>query len=93
MVTGNTKQVVTKDADTTVVVYGYGSTNKPFYKEAKRVKANSDRWFLILDTPVPCGQKLLLISVTRWSFCTKASERVYITAEGCEIEFGETRGL
>jgi len=31
--------------------------------------------------------------VTGWSFCTKASERVYITASGCEIEFGETRGL
>jgi hypothetical protein len=33
------------------------------------------------------------VAVTGWSFCTKASERVYITAEGCEIEFGETRGL
>ncbi len=32
-------------------------------------------------------------SLTGWSFCTKASERVYITAEGCEIEFGATRGL
>ena len=31
--------------------------------------------------------------VTGWSFCTKASERVYITASGYEIEFGETRGL
>jgi hypothetical protein len=31
--------------------------------------------------------------LTGWSFCTKASERVYITASGCEIEFGETRGL
>jgi hypothetical protein len=27
-------------------------------------------------------------TLTGWSFCTKASERVYITAEGCEIEFG-----
>ena len=24
--------------------------------------------------------------MTGWSFCNKASERVYITAEGCEIE-------
>jgi len=33
------------------------------------------------------------LTMTGWSFCTKTSERVYITAEGCEIEFGETRGL
>jgi hypothetical protein len=33
------------------------------------------------------------LGLTGWSFCTKASERVYITASGCEIEFGETRGL
>jgi hypothetical protein len=32
-------------------------------------------------------------AMTGWSFCTKASERVYITASGCEIEFGATRGL
>jgi gas vesicle protein len=31
--------------------------------------------------------------VTRPSFCTTASERVYIAASGCEIEFGGTRGL
>ncbi len=31
--------------------------------------------------------------VTRPSFCTTASERVYITASGCETEFGGTRGL
>ena len=29
--------------------------------------------------------------VTGWSFCTKASERVYITADDCEFEFGGTR--
>jgi len=34
-----------------------------------------------------------VMSVTRPSFCTTASERVYITASGCEIEFGGTRGL
>jgi hypothetical protein len=33
------------------------------------------------------------VGVTGWSFCTKASERVYITASGCEIGFGGTRGL
>jgi CheY-like chemotaxis protein len=33
------------------------------------------------------------VPMTGWSFCTKASERVYITASGCEIEFGETREL
>ena len=33
------------------------------------------------------------IHLTGWRFCTRTSERVYITAEGCEIEFGATRGL
>jgi hypothetical protein len=38
---------------------------------------------------------MLLIApdMTRPSFCTTSSERVYITASGCEIEFGGTRGL
>ncbi len=31
--------------------------------------------------------------LTRPSFCTTANERVYITAEGCEIEFGGSRLL
>jgi maltooligosyltrehalose synthase len=31
--------------------------------------------------------------VTGWSSCTRASERVYITGEGCESEFGGTREL
>jgi hypothetical protein len=29
-----------------------------------------------------------LMALTRPSFCTRASERVYITASGCETEFG-----
>ena len=32
-------------------------------------------------------------TVTGWSFCTRASERVYITARPCETELGGTRGL
>jgi hypothetical protein len=31
--------------------------------------------------------------LTSPSFCTKVSERVYITDRACEIEFGGTRGL
>jgi hypothetical protein len=31
--------------------------------------------------------------VTGPSFCTKLSERVYIKAPGCKIEFGGTKGL
>jgi len=31
--------------------------------------------------------------LTSPSFCTTASERVYITANGCEIEFGGAHGL
>jgi len=31
--------------------------------------------------------------LTRPIFCTKASERVYITASGCEIELSGARGL
>ena len=31
--------------------------------------------------------------VTRPSFCTTGSERVYITARGCETELVATRGL
>jgi hypothetical protein len=34
-----------------------------------------------------------IMGVTGWSFCTKASERVYITAERCETEFGGTSEL
>ena len=33
------------------------------------------------------------VAVTGPSFCTTASERVYITAIGCEIGFDGTRGL
>jgi hypothetical protein len=32
-------------------------------------------------------------ALTSPSFCTSSSERVYITAMGCEIELGGTRGL
>jgi schlafen family protein len=35
----------------------------------------------------------MVSGLTGWSFCTRASERVYITAEGCETEFGGTRDL
>jgi uncharacterized protein YeaO (DUF488 family) len=31
--------------------------------------------------------------LTGWSFCTRASERVYITARPCETELGGTREL
>ena len=31
-----------------------------------------------------------IFGVTRPSFCTTGSERVYITASGCETEFGGT---
>ena len=34
-----------------------------------------------------------LEKVTSPSFCTTANERVYITATGCEIEFGDAHGL
>ena len=37
--------------------------------------------------------KHLEFSVTSPSFCTTASERVYITANGCEIGFVGTPGL
>jgi len=42
---------------------------------------------------IPGTLNIAADKLTGWSFCTKASERVYITAEGCEIEFGATRGL
>ena len=34
-----------------------------------------------------------LSALTSPSFCTRANERVYITARGCETEFGGTREL
>jgi hypothetical protein len=33
------------------------------------------------------------VGLTGWSFCTRASERVYITVRPCETELGGTRGL
>jgi hypothetical protein len=33
------------------------------------------------------------LGVTSPSFCTRTSERVYITARACELEFGGVRGL
>jgi len=35
----------------------------------------------------------LILDLTGPSFCTSSSERVYITAMGCEIEFGGAREL
>jgi hypothetical protein len=45
----------------TVFVYGYSSSKNPFYKEARGKKLNSDHWSLLLNVPVGCGQKLLLM--------------------------------
>jgi IS30 family transposase len=42
---------------------------------------------------IASGSSLREIAVTGWSFCTRASERVYITARPCETELGGTRGL
>ena len=36
---------------------------------------------------------VLVVVVTSPSFCTRTSERVYITARACELDFGATRGL
>jgi hypothetical protein len=47
-------------------------------------------WSLVLLWASFLGVWVIL---TRWSFCTKASERVYITDSGCEIECGGTRAL
>jgi hypothetical protein len=46
---------------TTVFVYGYSSTKKPFYKEARTKKIEPDRWSLLLNAAVSCGEKLLLM--------------------------------
>jgi len=46
---------------TMIRVCGYGPANQPFYKEAVKVAATSDRFFLILNASVSCGQKLLLM--------------------------------
>jgi hypothetical protein len=45
----------------TVFVYGHGSGDKPFYKEARTKKLESGHWSLLLNTAVTCGQKLLLM--------------------------------
>ena len=37
--------------------------------------------------------ELRCVVVTSPSFCTTVNERVYITAIGCETEFGGTRRL
>jgi hypothetical protein len=39
------------------------------------------------------AQNVAPAGLTGWSFCTRASERVYITARPCETELGGTRGL
>jgi PAS domain S-box-containing protein len=41
----------------------------------------------------PREREVIQLLMTRPSFCTTASERVYITASGCETEFGGTMGL
>ena len=38
-------------------------------------------------------EKIAKDVLTSPSFCTTVSERVYITANGCEIEFGGAHGL
>lgn len=47
---------------TTVFVFGYNSTDSTFVKEARTRKLGSNHWSLLLNAPVSCGQKLLLIS-------------------------------
>jgi hypothetical protein len=57
-----TKNDVKDDSQvTTVFVYGYGSGNGPFFKEARTKKLDSARWSLLLNDAVSCGQKLLLM--------------------------------
>lgn len=46
----------------TVCVYGYGPSNRPFYKEAQALQATSNGCLLILGAPVDRGQKLLLMN-------------------------------
>jgi hypothetical protein len=43
----------------------------------------------VLKDPSTAYENNVLV-MTRPSFCTTASERVYITASGCETEFGVT---
>ena len=45
-----------------VCVYGYSSSNSPFFKEARALRTNSEGCSLILDAAVSCGEKLLLIN-------------------------------
>jgi CRP/FNR family transcriptional regulator, cyclic AMP receptor protein len=55
------------------------------YMLARNLRVEAD----LIDQLFNSSEKRL----TRPTFCTKASERVYITASGREIEFGGTRGL
>ena len=43
--------------------------------------------------PISFTQLVGFAEVTRSSFCTTASERVYITATDCEIKMDGTKGL
>ena len=56
------KTAVKNDSEvTTVFVYGYGSGNSPFFKEARTKKLDPTRWSLLLNDALSCGQKLLLM--------------------------------
>ena len=51
-----------KTSGTKVLVYGYGQSKKPFYKETNALKTNSNGCLLILSAAVSRGEKLLLIN-------------------------------
>jgi len=66
--TGQTELKAARDAkkngssDTTVCVYGYGTSNHPFYKEAHAIQAHPNGCLLLLGAAVNRGQKLLLMN-------------------------------
>ena len=51
-----------KTSGTKVLVYGYGQSKKPFYKETNALKTNSNGCLLILSAAVSRGEKLLLMN-------------------------------
>jgi hypothetical protein len=49
---------------TMVCVYGHGPTRNPFYQEAQALNATAAGALLVLNAPVSCGQRLLLMKGT-----------------------------